>query len=90
MACASPSRGVKTQATVRLDDLIDGSPKAEAILPEIKDGVPEYPTVVAQARENMRKHENCVLLTRVGSFYEVCLHVGQLKAVANYTSAALF
>ena len=32
---------------------------------------PAYPTVVLQARNNMRKYENCVLLTRVGSFYEL-------------------
>lgn len=30
-----------------------------------------YPTVVAQARTNMDKFTNCVLLTRVGGFYEV-------------------
>lgn len=30
-----------------------------------------YPTVVQQARNNMRKFEHCVLLTRVGSFYEL-------------------
>ena len=36
---------------------------------------PAYPTVVLQARNNMRKYENCVLLTRVGSFYE--LYFGQ-------------
>ncbi|KAK7756832.1 hypothetical protein SLS62_001277 [Diatrype stigma] len=32
---------------------------------------PEYPTVVLQARRNMRKFDNCVLLTRVGGFYEL-------------------
>lgn len=32
---------------------------------------PAYPTVVLQARRNMQKFENCVLLTRVGGFYEL-------------------
>ena len=32
---------------------------------------PSYPTVVRQAWNNMRKFDKCVLLTRVGSFYEV-------------------
>lgn len=32
---------------------------------------PAYPTVVLQARRNMRKFDNCVLLTRVGGFYEL-------------------
>lgn len=32
---------------------------------------PVYPTVVNGARLNMLKFENCVLLTRVGGFYEL-------------------
>ncbi|KAF4456234.1 hypothetical protein F53441_1597 [Fusarium austroafricanum] len=32
---------------------------------------PAYPTVVLQARQNMLKFDNCVLLTRVGGFYEL-------------------
>lgn len=32
---------------------------------------PSYPTVIQQARENMRKFDGCVVLTRVGSFYEL-------------------
>ena len=64
------SRGVKSEATVRLDDLFNDVQKPEGSLPELQDG-PSYPTVVQQARDNMDKHENCVLLTRVGSFYEV-------------------
>lgn len=32
---------------------------------------PTYPTVVLQARHNMQKFDNCVLLTRVGGFYEL-------------------
>ncbi|CAK7210528.1 MutS protein 1 [Sporothrix bragantina] len=32
---------------------------------------PAYPTVVLQARRNMHKFANCVLLTRVGGFYEL-------------------
>lgn len=32
---------------------------------------PAYPPVVFQARRNMQKFENCVLLTRVGGFYEL-------------------
>ncbi len=32
---------------------------------------PQYPTVVLQARRNMRKFDSCVLLTRVGGFYEL-------------------
>jgi hypothetical protein len=35
------------------------------------DDGPAYPTVVLQARRNMARFENCVLLTRVGGFYEL-------------------
>ncbi|MCJ1378255.1 DNA mismatch repair ATPase msh1 [Xylographa soralifera] len=37
---------------------------------EPSDG-PVYPTVIQQARMNMRKFENCVVLTRMGGFYEL-------------------
>jgi hypothetical protein len=49
----------------------------QGILPMKKTDVPDvgdepaYPTVVQQARNNMRKFSHCVVLTRVGSFYEV-------------------
>jgi len=45
-----------------------------APLEGLEDGITisqAYPTVVQQARNNMRKFEHCVLLTRVGSFYEL-------------------
>ena len=39
---------------------------------ETKDETPTYPPVVQQAWNNMKKFENCIVFTRVGSFYEVC------------------
>ena len=36
------------------------------------DDAPQYPAVVQGARNNMTKYKDCVLLTRVGKFYEVC------------------
>lgn len=62
---------------------------------QIGDKNPQYPTVILQARNNMRKFENCVLLTRVGGFYELYfeqaeqygpqlnLKVGEKKTVAG-------
>jgi hypothetical protein len=38
---------------------------------EFEDEPPSYPTVVMQARKNMQKFENCVVITRVGGFYEL-------------------
>jgi hypothetical protein len=62
-------RGKKTKTTVRLDELPQGVILAEP-LPVEEDG-PAYPTVVLQARRNMDKFDGCVLLTRVGGFYEL-------------------
>ncbi|KAI9642196.1 MutS protein 1 [Ciborinia camelliae] len=38
---------------------------------EIEQEPPPYPTVIMQARSNMLKFENCVVVTRVGGFYEL-------------------
>ena len=38
-----------------------------------EEEVPAYPTVVMQARRNMDRFKGCVLLTRVGGFYELYL-----------------
>jgi|SRR5579862_676808 len=65
-------RGAKSSSRVKLADLPQGSIAIEP-LPQ-DEGKPAYPTVLQQARSNMNKFENCVLLTRVGSFYEVRLH----------------
>ncbi|SPN97110.1 related to MUTS protein homolog 1 [Cephalotrichum gorgonifer] len=65
-------RGKKTKATLKLSDLPQGAislPEPDAHPEEVVG--PAYPTVVQQARRNMRKFDNCVLLTRVGGFYEL-------------------
>ena len=65
-------RGKKTKSTVRLSDLPQGAiPVPMAQPAEEEQSAPVYPTVIQQARRNMRKFDNCVLLTRVGGFYEL-------------------
>lgn len=64
-------RGAKSQATIYLNDLPQNTFTAEHSIPEIEHVGPEYPTVVQQARNNMRKFDKCVLLTRVGGFFEL-------------------
>ncbi|KAI1759752.1 muts domain V-domain-containing protein [Hypoxylon sp. FL1150] len=67
-------RGKKTRSSMRLEDLPQGPIKPDQPLPAPEppeDEGPVYPTVVQQARRNMQKFENCVLLTRVGGFYEL-------------------
>lgn len=43
---------------------------AEPLPVEEEQNEPQWPPVVSQARRNMDKFERCILLTRVGGFYE--------------------
>ncbi|KAI1619111.1 DNA mismatch repair protein MutS [Exophiala viscosa] len=64
-------RGAKTMSRKKVKELPQGAIQAEA-LPEIPpDDEPQYPTVLQGVRNNMAKFDNCVLLTRVGNFYEL-------------------
>ncbi|KAI4236824.1 MAG: hypothetical protein LQ349_002290 [Xanthoria aureola] len=65
------TRGAKSKITVKLEDLPQGALEPIPDTAEKEDQGPTYPTVVRQARNNMRKFDNCVVLTRVGSFYEL-------------------
>lgn len=71
-------RGKKTRTVVSLDDLPQGLVRPDSLPaaspPDEQEPpapAPSYPTVVLQARRNMQKFDNCVLLTRVGGFYEL-------------------
>lgn len=63
-------RSAKTKSTVKLKDLPQGAVKLEPYQDVVED-TPRYPTVVQGHRNNMQKFKNCVVLTRVGGFYEV-------------------
>lgn len=62
----------KTKTILKLSDLPQGPVpgQAQPALEIDRDDKKPH-TVVEQARQNMRKFENCVLLTRVGGFYEL-------------------
>ncbi|KAL9586308.1 MAG: hypothetical protein Q9212_000976 [Teloschistes hypoglaucus] len=64
-------RGAKSKSTVKLKELPQGALEPLSNTAEQDEEEPTYPTVIRQARNNMQKFENCVLLTRVGSFYEL-------------------
>ena len=64
-------RGAKSKATVKIRDLPQGVLEGGFPAQEEPFHGPVYPTVIQQARMNMRKFENCVVLTRMGGFYEV-------------------
>lgn len=82
-------RGKKTKTTVSLSDLPQGPIQADP-LPAVEepDG-PAYPTVVLQARRNMDKFDNCILLTRVGGFYELYFeHAEEFAPLLNIKLAS--
>ena len=83
------SRGVKSKAVISLSELQGNAPEVSHGLPSTTADGKSYPTVVLQALNNMEKYENCVLLTRVGSFYEVCCYTIFTRALLT-RSPALF
>ncbi|KAL8840359.1 MAG: hypothetical protein Q9170_001374 [Blastenia crenularia] len=64
-------RGAKSRSIVKLEELPQGVLEPAPDTAEKEDEGPTYPTVIRQARNNMRKFDKCVVLTRVGSFYEL-------------------
>lgn len=72
-----------------LSDLPQGTVQADPLPVEEEKIVPAYPTVVLQARRNMDKFDNCVLLTRVGGFYELYFeHAEEFAPLLNLKLAA--
>ena len=86
---ALQTRGAKTKSTKKLKDLQQGPITAEP-LPELEaDDAPQYPTVIQGAKNNMLKFSNCVVLTRVGNFYELYLeHAEQYAPLLNIKLAS--
>jgi hypothetical protein len=63
------TKRVKRRSTVKFDDLPQGTIPLDTASVEVE--LPPYPTVILQAQSHMRKFDTCVLLTRVGGFYEL-------------------
>lgn len=70
-AVTSTWRGAKTKSATKLKELAQGALESKESYPPLVDDAPQYPTVIQGVRKNMTKFKNCVLLTRVGNFYEV-------------------
>jgi hypothetical protein len=68
----SQQRGAKRTTTLTLEDLPQGGMESSALPPQ-NDTEPEYPPLLQQVRNNMLKFSHCVVVTRVGGFYEVCV-----------------
>ncbi|KAF3185789.1 DNA mismatch repair ATPase msh1 [Orbilia oligospora] len=67
----NPSNLAKRKTTVSLLALPQGALSLQPLpeLPRVKE--PQYSYVIAQARENIDRFGECVVLTRVGGFYEM-------------------
>ncbi|KAG9246594.1 muts domain V [Calycina marina] len=70
---AAPKKTRKRRTKLTLSDDEAGLPQGLLPLDPIpaEDDGSRYPSVLAQHLSNMRKFENCVVLTRVGGFYEL-------------------
>lgn len=66
-------RGKKTTTVMNLAEFPQGAIRAEPLPPlQMEPALgPSYPTVILQVRRNMQKFEKCVVVTRVGGFYEM-------------------
>ena len=64
------ARGAKTKTTIKASSLPQG---VLPPLPKLQDDTPEksYPKVLQQHLNNVRKFKDCIVLTRVGDFYEM-------------------
>ncbi|PSK60115.1 hypothetical protein B9Z65_1013 [Elsinoe australis] len=65
------SRGAKTKSRVKVEGLPQG-PLGSSPLDDVPlEDVHSYPTVIQQHLNNVKKFHGCVVLTRVGNFYEL-------------------
>lgn len=60
-------RGAKRSSKLKLEELPQGTLPLDPLPSEIE---PTYPPVIQQARANMNRFPHCVVITRVGGFYE--------------------
>jgi hypothetical protein len=74
-------RGAKRKVVIDLDSLPQG-PIEDGFdaLPPQEDEASDYPPLLQQVHNNMLRFSHCVVITRVGGFYEVCeTHVGKAR-----------
>lgn len=68
------TRGAKTKSTIKFQELPQG-PLAPTPLPALEDNpddqVRAYPRVIQQHLNHVSKFSDCVVLTRIGNFYEL-------------------
>jgi hypothetical protein len=72
LSTSSLQRAGRSKTTHKLKDLPQGAIVAQEGLEDVNDA-PAYPVVLQGVKNNMLKFKNCVVLTRVGNFYEARL-----------------
>ncbi|KAF2836596.1 hypothetical protein M501DRAFT_996808 [Patellaria atrata CBS 101060] len=81
----------KKKTTIEFSELPQGIVKSTLPIPVEEDDGPVYSPVVQQARNNMRKFNHCVLLTRVGNFYELYFeHAEEFAPLLNLKQATRY
>ncbi|GAB7364173.1 hypothetical protein MBLNU230_g4724t1 [Neophaeotheca triangularis] len=81
-------RGVKTKTVLQAKDLPQGSLPPLPVDNEEDSPSKTYPAVLQQHLNNMRKFRDCVILTRVGDFYELYFdQVEQFAPLVNLKQA---
>lgn len=83
---ASPRRDARKKTTLNVDTLPQGPIEGDPLPPQ-DDSLPEYPPLLQEVRNNMLKFSHCVLVTRVGGFYEVCSH--SLRSNLAYSTSCI-
>jgi hypothetical protein len=64
-------RTAKRKTVIDLDDIPQGAIQIDVAKIPLEDDEPDYPPLLQQVRNNMLKFSHCVVLTRVGGFYEL-------------------
>lgn len=77
-------RSARTKQSVKLQDLPQGALKLEPYDDGVDD-TPRYPAVLQGHRNNMQKFKNCIVLTRIGGFYEVRIGLGIFCSIIGIT-----
>ncbi|KAF2155913.1 hypothetical protein K461DRAFT_265380 [Myriangium duriaei CBS 260.36] len=68
--CYEQRRGAKTKVVRKIKDLPQGA-LGPIKLPAQDDEAPSYPPMLQQHFNNVRKFSDCVVLSRIGNFYEL-------------------
>lgn len=64
-------RSAKTITKRKVKDLTQGAIAIPPLPTQEPEDVPRYPSVLQGVKNNMIKFDQCVVITRIGSFYEV-------------------